>query len=120
MDPQTGALELCNAGHVPLVLVHPDGSTTVVGMDSGTPLGVVYRLERSTDRASLSPGSVVVMVTDGVVESRDHDIDEGIARLRACAAELHDRPLEELVTGIAALADERLHDDVTVVAARLR
>jgi PAS domain S-box-containing protein len=120
VDPQTGTLDLCNAGHVPLVVVHPDGSTAILGLDSGTPLGVVPRLERSTDRATLTPGSVVVMVTDGVVESRDHDIDEGIDRLRRCAAELHDRPLDELVAVIAALADERLHDDVTVVAARLR
>ena len=36
------------------------------------------------------------------------------------AAELADRPLEELVAAVAALADERLADDVTVVAARLR
>lgn len=120
VDPQTGTLELCNAGHVPLVVVGPDGSTATIGLGSGTPLGVVSRLERSTDRAVLAPGSVVVMVTDGVVESRDHDIDEGIDRLRRRAAELHDRPLEELVAGIAALADDRLHDDVTVVAARFR
>jgi PAS domain S-box-containing protein len=120
IDPQSGTLELCNAGHVPLVLVHPDGSTDLVGLATGTPLGVVARLERSSDRATVEPGSVVVMVTDGVVESRDHDIDEGIDRLRRCAAELRDRPLDELVAGIAGLADERLHDDVTVVAARFR
>ena len=120
MDPRTGVLELCNDGHIPLVLLHPDGSTDLVGLDSGTPLGVVSRLERSSDRARLAPGSVVVMVTDGVVESRDRDLDQGIELLRRRAAELHDRPLEELVAGIAELADERLHDDVTVVAARLR
>jgi len=120
IDPQSGTLELCNAGHVPLVVVHPDGSTDLVGLGSGTPLGVVSGLERTTDRATLRPGCVVVMVTDGVVESRDRDIDEGIVQLRRCAAELRDRPLAELVAGIAGLADERLHDDVTVVAARLR
>ncbi len=120
IDPQSGTLELCNAGHVPLVLVHPDGSTDLIGLGSGTPLGVVARLERSSDRATLEPGCVVVMVTDGVVESRDRDIDEGIELLRRCAAELSDRPLEELVAAIAGLADERLHDDVTVVAARFR
>jgi PAS domain S-box-containing protein len=120
MDPQSGTLELCNAGHVPLVLVHPDGSTDLVGLDSGTPLGVVSGLERSSDRAALEPGCVVVLVTDGVVESRDRDIDEGIGLLRRRASELRGGPLEELVAGIAELADERLHDDVTVVAARLR
>ena len=37
MDPQTGTLELCSAGHIPLVLVRPDGSTELVGLDPGTP-----------------------------------------------------------------------------------
>jgi serine phosphatase RsbU (regulator of sigma subunit) len=71
-------------------------------------------------RVELEPGCVVVMVTDGVVESRDRDIDHGIERLRRRAAELADGPLGELVAGVAALADKRLLDDVTVVAARLR
>jgi len=120
IDPQSGTLELCNAGHVPLVLVHPDGTSDLVGGESGTPLGVVAHLERSSDRVALEPGCVVVMVTDGVVESRERDIDEGIDQLRRCAAELRDRPMDELVAAIAGLADERLHDDVTVVAARFR
>jgi PAS domain S-box-containing protein len=119
MDPATGTLELGNAGHVPLVLVAPDGSTSLVGLDSGAPLGVQIG-GRAPQRATLEPGSLVVLVTDGVVESRDHDVDEGISRLRYRAAELRGRPLEEIVAGIAALADQRLHDDVTVVAARLR
>ena len=62
-----------------------------------------------------------MLVTDGVVESRDRDIDEGIELAPHDAPpSSRDRPLDELVAGVAALADERLHDDVTVVAARLR
>jgi PAS domain S-box-containing protein len=120
LEPETGTLDLCNAGHVPLLVVRPDGTATVVADGSGAPLGVVPRLERTSHRVTVEPGSVVVLVTDGVVESRDHDIDAGIERLRRRAAELARGPLEELVAGLAALADERLRDDVTVVAARLR
>jgi serine phosphatase RsbU (regulator of sigma subunit) len=63
---------------------------------------------------------VLVLVTDGVVESRNYDLDWGIARLRVRAAELRDRPLQELVDSLAELADTSLRDDVTVLAARLR
>ena len=59
-------------------------------------------------------------MTDGVVESRTRDLDQGITRLRERAAELRDRPLREVVDGLAALADTSLQDDVTVMAARLR
>ncbi|QNN52071.1 SpoIIE family protein phosphatase [Nocardioides mesophilus] len=120
VDPATGLLTLCNAGHVPALVVHPDGSTEALGAGSGVPLGILADLERGVTRQHLEPGALLVLVTDGVVESRDHDLDEGIARLRATAARLRERPLQELVDGLAGLADASLRDDVTVVAARVR
>ena len=118
-DPGTGSFTLCNAGHVPVVVVHPDGRTEALGSGSGVPLGVLPNLERGTETGALEPGALLVLVTDGVVESRDHDLDEGIAVLRRRAAELRDRPLAEVVDALAALADKSLRDDVTVVVARL-
>jgi PAS domain S-box-containing protein len=120
VDPEAGTLDLCNAGHLPLLLIRPDRTTALLGMGSGVPLGIESRLHRSSDQVALEPGCIVLLVTDGVVESRDSDLDEGVERLRQRAAELCDRPLQELVDGVAALADTRLRDDVTVVAARLR
>ncbi len=118
--PSTGTLTLCNAGHVPVVVVHPDGSTEALGAGSGVPLGVLRRLDRTVATAHLEPGALLILVTDGVVESRSHDLDRGIARLRERAAELREKPLRELVDGLADLADKSLRDDVTVLAARLR
>ena len=54
------------------------------------------------------------------METRGADLDQGIAALRDRAVELRDRPLTELVTGLATLADTSLHDDVTVLAVRRR
>ena len=119
VDPATGTLTLCNAGHVPVVVVHPNGSTETLGDGSGVPLGLPSGLDRSVVTGHLEPGALLVLVTDGVVESRAHDLDQGITRLRERAAELRDRPLHEVVDGLAALADTSLRDDVTVVAARL-
>ncbi len=120
VDPAAGTLTLGNAGHVPLLVVHPDGRGELVGAGSGVPLGVVRGQARSHETVALEPGSLFVLVTDGVVESRREDLDHGLARLLARAAELRDAPLPELVVALAALADPTLHDDVTVVAARLR
>jgi len=120
VEPETGALTLCNAGHMPVLVVHPDGSTDALGAGSGVPLGLVGRQERTEATGRLEPGAVLVLVTDGVVESRAHDLDRGIARLRERAARLRHLPLPALVSGLAELADTSLRDDVTVVAARLR
>ena len=120
LDPTTGRLRLCLAGHIPLVLVHPDGSTELHGEDSGIPLGVQAGVVRDAAEMVVPPGSLLVLVTDGVVESRTGDLDDGITRLRERAAELRTRPLDELAAGIAALADSSMRDDVTVLAIRVR
>ncbi|MFP5253009.1 MAG: SpoIIE family protein phosphatase [Actinomycetes bacterium] len=120
VDPVTGTLTFGNAGHVPLVVVRPDGRTDLVAAGAGVPLGVVRGQERSHQTLPLEPGSLLVLVTDGVVESRTEDLDHGLSRLMRRAAELREVPLPELVAALASLADPTLHDDVTVVAARLR
>jgi PAS domain S-box-containing protein len=120
VDPVAMTLTLGNAGHVPLAVVHPDGSTDLVGAGSGVPLGVVRGQERSHETLALEPGALLVLVTDGVVESRREDLDHGLARLLERAAALRTAPLPDLVVELARLADPSLSDDVTVVAARLR
>jgi PAS domain S-box-containing protein len=119
VEPSTGTITLSNAGHVPAVLVHADGSTETIDAGSGVPLGVPTRLERTVAAGHLEASGLLILVTDGVVESRDHDLDEGIAMLCQRAAELRERPLREVVDGLAALADTTLRDDVTVMAVRL-
>lgn len=120
LDPVSGMLTLCNAGHIPAVVVHADGSSEVLGGGSGVPLGIVRDLERTVIEGKVEPGALVVLVTDGVVESREHDLDHGIAALQRRTTELRDLPLDELVVALAGLADPTLLDDVTVVAARRR
>ena len=120
LDPAAGEFRLCLAGHIPLVLVHPDGSTTVHGEESGIALGVEAEVVRRSETVPIPPGAILVLVTDGVVESRQQDLGVGIDRVRARAAELRDGPLDELVAGIAELADSSMRDDVTVLALRVR
>ena len=120
LDPDARELRLCLAGHIPLLVVRPDGSTTLHGEASGIPLGVEAGAVRRSETVPTPPGTLLVLVTDGVVESRDLDLDDGLDRLRTRAAAMRDRPLAELVDGVAALADPVLRDDVTVLALRVR
>ena len=120
VDPATGEMSLCNAGHIPAVVVDPDGHTETWGGDEGAPLGALRNSPRFMRSRHLQPGALLVLVTDGVVECRCHDIDYGIRLVHERTADLRDRPLDEVVKGVAALADTSMRDDVTVVAARLR
>lgn len=120
VDPAAGTLTLSNAGHVPLAVIHPDGRAELVGSGSGVPLGVVRGQDRSHDTVTVGPGDLLVLVTDGVVESRREDLDHGLDRLLERAVALRAAPLPQLVAALAELGDPTLSDDVTVVAARLR
>ena len=120
VDPATGTVTVCNAGHVPVVLVHPDGSSEELGTAPASRWAWYDDHARTVVTGRLQPGGLLVLVTDGVVESRTADIDRGVERLRERAADLREKPLDGLVAALADLADTSVHDDVTVLAARLR
>jgi GAF domain-containing protein/anti-sigma regulatory factor (Ser/Thr protein kinase) len=86
LDQQAGTLCLASAGHLPPVLACPDGGVTVVELDPGLPLGVGGGefVEQTVD---LVPGSLVLLYTDGLVETRECSVDEGLARLVAALAQ---------------------------------
>ncbi|MFC6286433.1 SpoIIE family protein phosphatase [Nocardioides sp. GCM10027113] len=120
LDPAGRTVTTCSAGHVPALVVQPDGTTALLGDGTGIPLGISVGEGRAVESAALAPGTLVLMVTDGVIESRGEDLGRGLDRLRSTAVEHRDAPLGELVVRLAGLADVSLRDDVTVVAARMR
>ena len=48
LDPASGELHLCVAGHVPAIVVHPDGRTETLGTGTGIPLGIDPGVTRAT------------------------------------------------------------------------
>jgi serine phosphatase RsbU (regulator of sigma subunit)/anti-sigma regulatory factor (Ser/Thr protein kinase) len=82
LDPAAGKLCLASAGHLPPVVVCPDGQARLVDLDPGLPLGVGggQFVEQSLD---LAPGSLVLLYSDGLVESRGASLEQGMDRLVA-------------------------------------
>ncbi len=108
------------AGHLPPLVVESHGDATVVGaveVDTGPPLGIGERWdERSTH---LPPGAVLLLYTDGLVETRTWDIDEGIDLLGALLETLPagTSPERVLDTALELLPAGSRGDDVAVLAA---
>jgi serine phosphatase RsbU (regulator of sigma subunit) len=110
-----------NAGHMPFLIVHPDGRLADnTDWRGDLLLGVDVTTARTEGVVRLDPGSTVLLFTDGLIERRDGDLDSGMQRLRAAVAELAPLPLatfcDELVE---RLVDSRPEDDVALVAIRL-
>ncbi len=110
-----------NAGHLPPLVVNPDGSVAELASWSGDLLlGVDPATQRRESVVTLDRGSTVLLYTDGLIERRDADLDLGMVRLRDTIAELADRPLQEMLDRLLErLVDGRPDDDVALVAVRL-
>ncbi|MFH7598275.1 SpoIIE family protein phosphatase [Streptomyces racemochromogenes] len=118
-DPRTGHARIANAGHPPPLVRHPDGTVETVGDVLGVPLGIGGVPFRST-RVRLPDGAVLALYTDGLVEARGQDIDEGLDALRAELARAAG-PLEREADRIlAALLPDGATDDTVLVLARIR
>jgi anti-sigma regulatory factor (Ser/Thr protein kinase) len=120
-DAVTGEIELAVAGHLPPLLVHPDGSNEYLEFTPSPPLGVGNG-GVETKIIPVEDGSLFVLYTDGLVESRDRDISEGLDRLRASFGEgAPDRDLEDLCkTSLDGVYADAYRDDIAVLIAKLR
>jgi serine phosphatase RsbU (regulator of sigma subunit) len=110
-----------NAGHLPPLVVNPDGSIAELATWKGDLLlGVDPDTQRRESVVTLDRGATVLLYTDGLIERRDADLDAGLVRLRNTLIELADRPLEELLDEVLErLVHGRPEDDVALVAVRL-
>ncbi|MGW7444295.1 SpoIIE family protein phosphatase [Kitasatospora sp. NPDC054795] len=118
-DPTTGTCTMATAGHPPPVVVHPDGSAHYPDMPQGHPLGLTA-LPYETTRLDLPEGSLLVLYTDGLVESRDHDIDTGMQLLRETVAYPQRTPEQACAAILRSLPPAHQSDDVTLLVARTR
>jgi serine phosphatase RsbU (regulator of sigma subunit) len=105
IDGDAGTLRYSSAGHPPAILVEADGRACFLEDAGSLPLAVQDDLERPEAEAVLTPGSTLLLYTDGLVERRDQVIDDGMDRAVEVVtggrhlppAELADRLTEQLL-----------------------
>jgi PAS domain S-box-containing protein len=119
LDTRTGRGEYIRVGHLPGLVRHRDGSVDPLYGKGSPPMGTVRDLEVETERVQLEPGSLVLLYTDGLIESRDTPIDEDIRKLCSALEEAPDEIEACLDQVVGALAPDDPFDDVAVLAVRL-
>lgn len=119
-DAVTGRCEVASAGHLPPLLAPPDADAAYLDVPPAPPLGVGDGPVSSRE-FTVEDGTLLFLYTDGLVENRARDIDDGLARLRDTFARgAAARPLEELCqAALDGVYDDQHRDDIAMLVARL-
>ncbi|MDH6630462.1 anti-sigma regulatory factor (Ser/Thr protein kinase) [Streptomyces sp. LBL] len=113
-DPNEGRLVYASAGHLPILVRDENGVVQRADEPTGPPLGTGGWMHASGSIA-LTPGSTAVLYTDGLVERRNEDLDEGIASLERALSGATGTPqvvCDRLIRAAGVTAD---HDDDVAV-----
>ncbi|GIG40717.1 SpoIIE family protein phosphatase [Cellulomonas phragmiteti] len=111
-------LRWSNAGHLPPLLVQPDGQAELLWRPSDLLLGLRARTVRHDHTQLIAPGATVLLYTDGLVERRGERLATSVERLRALGGRLAHLPLEELCDAILEELAPSHEDDVALLAVR--
>jgi anti-sigma regulatory factor (Ser/Thr protein kinase) len=112
-------MAFASAGHLPPLVLSPDGEPSYLEGGRTLPLGVMPSIEYPEAHAVLDPGSTLVMYTDGLVEERGASIDAGLEALKEAAAAGPADPdalCDHIVTRL--LATRAATDDIAVLVVR--
>ncbi|MEU6555928.1 SpoIIE family protein phosphatase [Streptomyces sp. NPDC046915] len=118
-DSVTRRCTFANAGHLPPVLVEPGETALMLDVPPGMPLGVGGEPFEEVE-VDLPEGALLALYTDGLVESRDHPLDEG---LQAFVGALTDptQPLEDVCDHVLNTLDTHHgEDDIALLMARVQ
>ena len=108
-NPETTRFCYANGGHNEPIIVHPDGSTTVIQPTGGTALGILPGIDYEEAEIKLESGDTVILYTDGITEAFNADAELfGMDRLRQI---FHENPPKD-----AAEASKMVFDAVNEFA----
>ncbi|MGA5701971.1 SpoIIE family protein phosphatase [Peterkaempfera bronchialis] len=116
-DPLDRLCTVASAGHLPPVVVGPDGNVKLIDIPPGVPLGVGGAVFESVD-FTLPEHGVLALYTDGLVERRGEDIDQGIGLLCRTLGARRGTLEQTCDAVLAALVSSGTEDDIAMIVAR--
>jgi serine phosphatase RsbU (regulator of sigma subunit) len=112
-DPASRTLTWAQAGHPPPILVR-DSWAQVLEPPSGILLGAGQE-DYAAAILALSPGDLLLLYSDGLIERRNRSVDAGLAMLAAAVRGITD-PERAIAAALSALGSTDLEDDTCLVA----
>jgi len=123
IDRGEGLFLFCNAGHLPPLVRHMDGSVQRLERGAHHLIGALPPWEsfRGEAAVTLPAGSVLLLYTDGLVETHTRSFDDGIYQLStALADQAPEQPPTQICDAlITAMVGEDPEDDVALLVIRI-
>ncbi|MFF2845351.1 SpoIIE family protein phosphatase [Streptomyces sp. NPDC058001] len=118
-DAVTRRCTFANAGHLLPVILEPGESALMLDVPPGMPLGVGGEPFEEV-AVDLPEGALLALYTDGLVESRDQPLDEGLHALVGALTD-PERPLEDVCDHVLGTLDTHHgEDDIALLLARVQ
>ncbi len=121
-DPASAIIELADAGHGYAVTAPPGHVPTLLRIEGSQPIGMQEQLDLEPISMPVSPGTRVILFSDGVPEQRDpgdapFGCERVITGLNGSDSVVQD--IERLTAALTAHAPGSFADDVTIASFRL-
>ena len=119
LNLEDGIASVALAGHPPPVIRRADGASEMTEMVADPPLGTDQQQLYAQSSLFLGPGDMLVLYTDGLVETRDLSLGSGLtylARAIAASGDLDPDQMANFLLGELTMAERE--DDVTLLVLR--
>ena len=119
-DPSSGELRYSSAGHLPMLVLSPNGRTSWLNDAQAPPLCQLPIDHRPSGSLVLERGALLVQYSDGLVERRGEDLDVGLSRLEEAIRRLTSVSLDDIANRLVDqfVASHPIEDDIVVLAMR--
>ncbi|MBO0772265.1 MAG: SpoIIE family protein phosphatase [Actinobacteria bacterium] len=114
LDPGLDRVNLCSAGHLPLVIARPGHPAEPVDIEPGLMIGVALDAQRPSGTAKLPPGAVACFYTDGLIERPREPLADCLSRLCKAVTAQHPEAACATVMG-AMVGSEQARDDIALL-----
>lgn len=111
----TGEFSIGNAGHpAPVRYSFGTGNWEVLEGGRGPVLGIMQGVSFARTQGTLAMGDALMIYSDGIIESRAHDLTEGTDRMLGAASEAMVRPGDSVADAVVSQARSGEADDRAV------
>ncbi|MFX0577382.1 SpoIIE family protein phosphatase [Nocardia nepalensis] len=120
LDPVRGLVRYSSAGHMPPILADVGQPGRLLEGGRAVPLATFDTPRRPEATTALTPGSTLVLFTDGLVEQRGVDIDDSFAKISAVLADTGGKLPREVADAVLSRLrpSAGYDDDVAMVVYR--